>query len=53
MDTEKDVFLIPIDDNIVEYDEKYTIAINITGHGRIKPGKNSTANVTIKDDDGK
>ena len=50
---EKKILLRIIDDNLVEYHETYTLAISITGYRRILAGENSTANVTIYDDDGK
>ena len=53
MEHEKEILLRIIDDNLVEYHETYTLAINITGHHHILAGENSTANVTIYDDDGK
>ena len=50
---ETKLLLSAIDDNLVEYDETYTLTIQIIGHGRILAGNNKTANVTIYDDDGK
>ena len=49
---ETKLLLSAIDDNLVEYDETYTLTIQINGHERIV-GNNETANVTIYDDDGK
>ena len=49
----KKLLVHAIDDNLVEYDETYTLAIQIYGHYRISVGDNKTANITIHDDDGK
>ena len=51
----KDLRIFPIDDNIVEYNETYTLVIHlqIGTHDRVLIGKKSTAKITIYDEDGK
>ena len=50
----KDLEINPIDDNIVESDETYTLVIHLTGtHDHVSVGKNATTKITIYDDDGK
>ena len=52
---EKYLTLIPVDDNIVESDENYTLVIQLPldHHPRIQEGKIDTTKITIYNDDGK
>ena len=55
-DMEKDLRIIPIDDNIVEPDETYTLSIEISPGGFHRVKTNENKNITIikiYDDDGK
>ena len=55
-DQEFQLFIRPIDDNIVESDETYNLTIildNEYQYRRVILGNNHTATVTIYDDDGK
>ena len=46
--------LSPVDDNIVEADETYSLIIVIVdSHNRVVTGENKTTTITIYDDDGK
>ena len=50
----KELVIHPIDDNLVEADETYTLTVNLeSSHPHVRIGDNSTANVTIYNDDGK
>ena len=46
--------LRPVDDDVVEADEKYNLTIVIVdAHDRVLTGKNATTTITIYNDDGK
>ena len=46
--------LRPVDDDVVEADEKYNLTIVIVdAHGRVLTGENATTTITIYNDDGK
>ena len=49
----RDLRIIPIDDNIVESDETYTLFIQISPDpfGRVRPGENQNITIKIYDDD--
>lgn len=52
-DEKKDLIINPIDDNLVESDETYTLTIEINSTlNRVKLGENSTTTITIYNDDG-
>ena len=46
--------LFPVDDDIVEADETYSLTIVLVdSHNRVVTGENKTTTITIYDDDGK
>ena len=52
--TEQELYLIPIDNDIVEADEIYNLTITfLSSHLRVVIGENETTTITLYDDDGK
>lgn len=50
----KELVIRPIDDNLVEADETYTLTVHLeSSYPHVKIGENDTATVTIYNDDGK